>query len=77
MRGKSKRESVNLMIRQAVRDQILESAFHCNGLREAMKAAPFLLDQIVNGSAYNLTDDRYRMKELADIMSWKQGPRKQ
>lgn len=72
MSGNSKREKVDSFMRRAVMETVHEIVFK-NGpdakIREYIEA-------LRTGTAWRITGDAYRMKELQDIMDWKQGPRK-
>lgn len=70
----SKREKIDQFIRRAVAEQLRESSFLSDELRTALKSA-CTFSQIVDGVAYNIHVDPYRMKELQDIMDWKQSPK--
>jgi len=75
MNGNSKRERVDSFIRRAVRQGIQEVAWNqgANGNPlPTLRSASHDLETMI---AYNVADDPYRMKELADIMAWKKPPK--
>ncbi len=68
----SKRSEVNRMIQRAVREAIGNRALLNPEDAVTLKRHA---DWIRIDTAGAITDDPYRMKELADIMAWKKGPR--
>ena len=69
----SKRERIDSMLRRAVMEQIQATAFYATN--EEAVVLRKLASQIYIGAAFNISGDPYRMKELADIMAWKKGPK--
>lgn len=68
----SKAELVRDLINRAVYDAIAARALEYPQHAEVLKRHAINLR---NDAAYRITCDKYRMKELADIMAWKKGPR--
>lgn len=69
----SRREEVDRMIRRTVYDQLYEASFRSPEFAAALKLIG--LDHIPIRAAARISQDRYRMKELQDIMDWKKGPK--
>ena len=72
MNGQSKREKIQVMIQCAVEQEIHAICFRNADLWKAMQGHLEYLKQRIAG---NITNDPYRMKELADIMAWKGAPK--
>lgn len=72
--NESKASKVDWLIRRAVRDSIAELAINNPQSAEWLRGNRSFLEHDV---ANRISGDRYRMKELADIMAWKQGPRRE
>lgn len=68
----SKGDRINAMIQRAVHQAIADRAFYSPDHAAALR---YCAERIVSDAAYNITGDVYRMKELADIMAWKKGPK--
>ena len=68
----SKRDKVDSFIRRAVRSSLQELAFEQPGHSEVLRHLANTLEIYV---ASNITSDAYRMRELQDIMDWKQPPK--
>ncbi len=68
----SKRNAIDDMIRRAVRQAIGGRALNWPDDAAALKRHA---EWILIDAAGSISNDPYRMKELADIMAWKKGPR--
>ncbi len=68
----SKAERVRYFIHRAALDAIAQKALDYPEDAAVLKRHAINLR---NDIAYRITCDSYRMKELADIMAWKKGPK--
>lgn len=70
--GNSKRERVDSFIRREVRHALQEIAFDFPNDAALLRRQ---CDRICMHVGCNVTADRYRFRELQDIMDWKKPPK--